>query len=57
MFRVVMIISQAFPIVSEVLLVFATWRHANAAELADRVHIKVSVTAVLLRDGGWNIMC
>ena len=42
---------QAVPIIAEVLLVRATWRHAYTFKLASDTHAAVPLTTVLIRDG------
>ena len=39
------------PVIAEVLLVAATWRHAYTFKLANDAHAHVPLTTVLVRDG------
>lgn len=44
------------PIIAEVLLVGATWRHAYTFKLASDTHAAVPLTTVLIRDGQHGVI-
>ncbi|KZT63271.1 hypothetical protein DAEQUDRAFT_734029 [Daedalea quercina L-15889] len=50
-FRIMIIMGEAFALVCNVLLVAATWRHASIIKIANGAHVKTPVTSALLRDG------